>query len=197
MPRPRTQPPLAARTAAKNQPAAPDTSSPSPPRPPSGIRDNRDRGKAGDFLDAHLHPGTRLSVVSGYFTINAYGALRGALEDIDRMRFLYGAHECVGRMERDDKESKAFRLTEQGLTLTRQLSQRALARRCAEWIRRKTDIRSVRSGFLHGKMYHLRSGGHAQALLGSSNFLPCRASTLGPTRNEVAGKGSVQIWAFR
>ena len=86
------------------------------------------------------------------------------------MRFLYGTPEFVGRMERDDKESKAFRLTEQGLALSNQLSQRGLARQCADWIRRKADIRSVKHGFLHGKMYHLRSRNGAQALLGSSNF---------------------------
>ncbi len=136
----------------------------------SGIRDNRHRGAAGDFLKTHLSAGTLFSVVSGYFTIHAYGALEDELEQVERMRFLYGTPRQVGKMERDDKKSKAFILTEEGLTLAEQLRQRSLASQCADWIRRKADIRSARDGLLHGKMYHARGDQGDQALIGSSNF---------------------------
>ena len=46
----------------------------------SGIRDNYSRGKAGEELAASIRDGSSLSFVSAYFTIHAYGALRGALE---------------------------------------------------------------------------------------------------------------------
>ncbi|MXY52920.1 MAG: ATP-dependent helicase [Gammaproteobacteria bacterium] len=150
----------------QSAPVAPTTAA---PQLRSGIRDNRERGTAGSFLKSHLYPHTRLSVVSGYFTISAYGALRDELEQIEGMRFLYGAPELVGRMRRDDLESKAFRLTEQGLTLANQLAQSALARQCAAWIEGKAEIRSVKGGFVHGKLYHLRRD-EDHALLGSSNF---------------------------
>ena len=42
----------------------------------SGIRDNHKRGVVADFLKAKIHSGSRLSVVSAYFTIYAYDALR-------------------------------------------------------------------------------------------------------------------------
>ena len=135
----------------------------------SGIRDNRERGNVGSFLKDHLRPHTELSVVSGYFTISAYGALQDELDQIRCLRFLYGAPELVGRMRRDDPESKAFRLTEEGLALANQLRQSALARQCAAWIERKAEIRSVKGGFLHGKLYHFGRD-EDQALLGSSNF---------------------------
>jgi len=52
-----------------------------------------------------------------------------------------------------------------------QLSQKKLAKDCADWISRMVEIKSiVRAGFLHGKMYHIQDGKVAQALLGSSNF---------------------------
>jgi len=35
----------------------------------SGIRDNHRRGVVADFLKAKIHSGSRLSVVSAYFTI--------------------------------------------------------------------------------------------------------------------------------
>jgi len=42
----------------------------------SGIRDNHQRGLVADFLKAKIRDGSRLSVVSAYFTIYAYEALR-------------------------------------------------------------------------------------------------------------------------
>lgn len=136
---------------------------------PVGILDNRSRGMAGDFLRAHLQEGTELSVVSAYFTISAYEALREELERVERMRFLYGAPQHLRALSRDKRPAKAFGLTEAGLAPTRQLTQRAEAKRCADWIRRKAEIRSVKDDLLHGKMYHVQ-GARADALIGSSNF---------------------------
>ena len=136
---------------------------------PVGILDNRSRGAAGDFLKAHLKEGTELSVVSAYFTISAYEALKEELEQVERMRFLYGAPDHLQALGRDNRPARAFGLTEEGLAPTRQLSQRAVARRCADWIRRKAEIRSVREDLLHGKMYHVM-GRRARAMIGSSNL---------------------------
>ncbi len=124
---------------------------------------------AGDFLKAHLEEGTELSVVSAYFTISAYEALRDELERVKRMRFLYGAPDHLQAVTRDNRPARAFGLTEVGLAPTRQLSQRAVARRCADWIRRKAEIRSVRDDLLHGKLYHLIRN-KANAMIGSSNL---------------------------
>ena len=124
---------------------------------------------AGDFLKAHLQEGTELSVVSAYFTISAYEALREKLERVERMRFLYGAPDHLQAVTRDNRPARAFGLTEKGLAPTRQLSQRAVARRCADWIRRKAEIRSVKDDLLHGKLYHV-IGSKADAMIGSSNL---------------------------
>ena len=48
-----------------------------------GIKDNHTRGKVADFLEARLVKGSRLSVVSAYFTIYAYEALRKELDGIE------------------------------------------------------------------------------------------------------------------
>ena len=42
----------------------------------SGLRDNHTRGIVADFLRAKIQDGSRLSVVSAYFTIYAYDALK-------------------------------------------------------------------------------------------------------------------------
>ncbi len=137
----------------------------------SDIRDNYSRGKAGDYIAESLTPKTELSVVSAYFTINAYSALQSKLDAIKGLRFLFGEPAFIGRINTDRQASKAFRLTEHNLELSDQLSQCKLARDCAKWITNKVEVRSVRrAGFLHGKMYHIKNGEKACALLGSSNF---------------------------
>ena len=142
---------------------------PEPLAPPVGILDNRHRGAAGDFLKAHLKEGAELSVVSAYFTIGAYRSLEAELENVERMRFLYGAPQNLRAPAADRRPARAFKLTESGLAPTRRLTQRAEARRCADWIRRKAEIRSVKEDLLHGKLYHI-TGNRADALIGSSNF---------------------------
>ncbi len=137
---------------------------------PSGIRDNRDRGSAGEHLAGLLEAKSHLSIVSAYFTIHAYGELKEELEQIDNLHFLFGEPSFLGSLGREQRESREFSLTEQGLKLVNQLRQSRLAKDCAGWIRRKVKIRSVREKFLHGKMYHIKNGEDSHALLGSSNF---------------------------
>ena len=56
----------------------------------SGIRDNHSRGSVADFLREKVSAGSELSVVSAYFTIHAYQALREKLDPVQRVRFLFG-----------------------------------------------------------------------------------------------------------
>jgi hypothetical protein len=48
----------------------------------TGIRDNHYCGSVGDFLKPHIRDGSRMSVVSAYFTIYAYAALKEWLDRI-------------------------------------------------------------------------------------------------------------------
>jgi hypothetical protein len=54
----------------------------------SGIRHNHKRSVGADYLKARIRFGSRLSVVSVYFTIYAYDALREHLDQIDDLDFL-------------------------------------------------------------------------------------------------------------
>ncbi len=137
----------------------------------SGLRDNHTRGKAGDFLRAAIAPDSELSFVSAYFTVHAYQALRDELEGARKLRFLFGEPTFISSIEKDGKQSRQFKLSDSGLSVANQLSQKKLAKDCAAWISRMVEIRSIAlAGFLHGKMYHVQDGKVAQALLGSSNF---------------------------
>ena len=137
----------------------------------SRIRDNNMYGTVANFLKDKIQDGASLSFVSAYFTINAFNALRDSLTGIDNLRFLFGEPDVVGGMDPSKTESKAFRLTEEGLGLCNELSQNEIAKTCAEWIEKKVQIKSVRkTNFLHGKMYYIEKDGSEDAIIGSSNF---------------------------
>ena len=137
----------------------------------SGIRDNHQRGKIGDFLRGKIAPGADLSFVSAYFTIYAYEAMKEELDACHHLRFLFGEPRFIQSLDPDKTEKKAFHIEDDHLELTNRLTQKRVARDCADWMRSKVDIRSVtQAGFLHGKMYHIDNAGVESAILGSSNF---------------------------
>jgi SNF2 family DNA or RNA helicase len=137
----------------------------------SGIRDNHSRGSVGDFLIGKIKTGTKLSVVSAYFTIYAFEALKDQLTGIEHMNFLFGEPRFVRALDPERSDKKAFKIEDEGLRLSNRLEQKRIARECAEWIDTKVDIRSVKqANFLHGKMYHIADGTHESAIIGSSNF---------------------------
>lgn len=139
-----------------------------------GIRDNHSRGKVTDFLADKITDGSRLSVVSAYFTIYAYEALFNELNQISRLNFLFGEPRFVASLDSEKTDKKSFHIEDEGLELSNRLQQKEVARRCAEWIRNKVDIRSVKqANLLHGKLYHINDGCREHALLGSSNFTRC------------------------
>src|SRR5271170_824103 len=126
----------------------------------SGIRDNHHRGAVADFLKATIHSGSQLSVVSAYFTIYAYDALHEYLDQIEHLDFLFGEPRFISSLDPEKTEKKAFILDGTGLHLANHLQQKRVARECAEWIRQKVEIRSVRHAqLLHGKMYHIANAG--------------------------------------
>ena len=136
-----------------------------------GIKDNHTRGKVADFLHARLAADSRLSIVSAYFTIYAYEALSKELDGIKALRFLFGEPRFIQSLDPEKTDKKAFQIEDEGLALSNRLQQKEVARRCADWIERKVEIRSIReTNLLHGKLYHIDDGHREHALMGSSNF---------------------------
>lgn len=137
----------------------------------SGIRDNRSRGDVHEFLSEHAVASSSLSVVSAYFTAYAYDRMRATLDQVGQLRFLFGEPRFLKDADNVGLVPPAFSLGESGLQLTDQVRHRAAALRCAQWIRDRVEIRSVkRAGLLHGKLIHVNDGRREHALVGSSNF---------------------------
>ena len=151
----------------------------------SGLRDNHTRGTVADFLRAKTQSGSKLSIVSAYFTIYAYDALKEELEIIEHLDFLFGEPSFVNRLDPSKTEKKNFIINADGLELSNKLQQKRVARECAAWIECKVDIKTIKqSNLLHGKMYHVATAGVEDAILGSSNFT-VRGLGLGAAGNNI------------
>ena len=143
------------------------------------LLDNVGPRKLGDALGHALDRNAKMSVIASYFTIFAYGRMRDELQDVEELRFIFSEPTFVRRMA-DAKEPKEFavsrRLREQGvggvdleLTLRNNLSQRALAHECAEWIRWHAQFKSAKASnrLQTGSMYVVENGQRAmQAFTG-------------------------------
>ena len=151
----------------------------------SGLRDNYKRGTVAEFLKAKIQPSSFLSVVSAYFTIFAYDALKDYLDSIEHLDFLFGEPTFINRLDPTKTNRKAFIIDADGLELANKLQQKRVAKECANWIECKVDIKTIKqSNLLHGKMYHVASGGVEDAILGSSNFT-VRGLGLGKEGNNI------------
>ena len=150
--------------------------------PISGIRDNHRRG---DFLRTKIKEDSTLSIVSAYFTIYAFDALKEHLISIKNLKFLFGEPRFIKSLDPDKTEKKTFKIEDDGLQLQNRLVQRRVAKECAAWIADKVQIRSVKqSNLLHGKMYHVAHSGIEDAIMGSSNFT-VRGLGLGTKGNNI------------
>src|SRR3989304_6740351 len=137
----------------------------------SAIRDNRSRGSVGEFLTDKILPGSKLLAVSAYFTIYAYEALKDHLNQIEHLHFLFGEPKFIKSLDPNKIDKKSFKIEDEEIKLSNRLEQNRVAKECAEWIKQKVQIKSIKhSNLLHGKLYHIDNNGVEEAIMGSSNF---------------------------
>lgn len=140
----------------------------------SAIRDNHSHGTVGDFLKQAITKNSDISIVSAYFTIYAYHRLKSNLDGINNLRFLFGEPTFIKSMDPDKTNVRDFKIEDDKIVipLESRLTQKTVAKECSEWIKTRTEIRSmVKPNFLHGKMYHIhQESGIEKAIAGSSNF---------------------------
>lgn len=112
----------------------------------------------GDSLKQSIKPGAKLKIAASCFSIYAFEALRKELEEIDSLEFIFTAPtfvpgEVTDRFKKERREfhipkaerEKSFYGTEFEIQLKNKLTQRAIAKECAQWMKRKASFRSNRS----------------------------------------------------
>ncbi|WP_182657456.1 helicase-related protein [Stenotrophomonas lacuserhaii] len=112
----------------------------------------------GDDLKRSLKPGAKLKVAASCFSMYSYEALKAELEQIEELEFIFTsptfvADEVTDRIRKERREFHIPKLdrerslygSEFEIQLRNKLTQRAIARECADWLRRKAKFRSNRS----------------------------------------------------
>mgnify|MGYP000846585509 CR=1 FL=1 len=115
-----------------------------------------------DDLSETLRKGSRLSIAAACFSIYAYQELRKQLDSVEQVRFIFTSPTFV--QEKTPKTKHEFYIprlsrerslygTEFEIKLRNELTQRAIAKECADWIRKKVTFKSnttpdLMAGFL-------------------------------------------------
>ena len=104
-----------------------------------------------DDLTAQIKSGSRLSIAASCFSIYAFQELKEALKDIKELRFIFTSPtfttEKISKQQREfyiprlDRERTLYG-SEFEVKLRNELTQKAIARECAEWIREKACFKS-------------------------------------------------------
>ncbi|NBI68106.1 ATP-dependent helicase [Pseudoflavonifractor sp. 60] len=104
-----------------------------------------------DDLEKKLQSGSRIYIAAACFSIYAYQELKTQLEACEELRFIFTSPTFVA--EKTPKERREFYIprlkrekslygTEFEVRLRNELKQKAVARECAEWMRRKVQFKS-------------------------------------------------------
>ncbi len=107
-----------------------------------------------DELKSTIKPNSKISIAAASFSIYAYEALKAELEQVDELRFIFTkptfTKDDASRTQKEQREFYIPKLnrerslygTEFEIKLKNQLSQKAIAKECADWIRRKAKFRT-------------------------------------------------------
>lgn len=159
-----------------------------------GILDNRTQGKVIDKLKEDLKSGTKVSIISAYFTIFAYQELRKELNKIDSLRLLFSMPTFVKDKKDINREFKLSGSYESGLAgdryemkLKNELKQSEIAKECAEWIRKKVEVRAYdEEHALPQKMYIMEQNeGEDSYIFGSSDFTSSGLGVVSSNKSEM------------
>jgi hypothetical protein len=137
----------------------------------------------GDDIKSTIQSGARLKIAASCFSIYAFEALKAELADIESLQFIFTAPTFVPNdvTDRLRKERREFYIpktqrenglygTEFEIQLRNKLTQRAVARECAEWIRSKAQFRSNTTKAPMQQFIHLGRGDQGTAYMPINGF---------------------------
>jgi SNF2 family DNA or RNA helicase len=144
---------------------------------------NNTTHKLGDDLKTSLKGGDRLKVAASCFSIFAFEALKGELSKLEKLEFIFTAPTFVPEAATDEfkRERREFFIpknqrerslygSEFEIQLRNKLTQRAVARECADWIRQKAKFRSNRTRSPMQQFVCVDGGGRQVAYMPVNGF---------------------------
>ena len=108
-----------------------------------------------DDMRVEIKRGSKISVAAACFSMYAYQELKKQLESVEEFRFIFTSPTFV--KEKAEKQKREFYIprlsretslygTEFEIKLRNEMTQRAIAKECADWIRRKAKFKSNTTG---------------------------------------------------
>ena len=115
--------------------------------------DNVNKTLKDDFI-TEIKSGSKIAIAASCFSIYAFEELKDQLKNIDELRFIFTSPTFV--TEKANKQKREFYIprlnrernlygSEFEIKLRNELSQRAIAKECADWIRQKVCFKSNRT----------------------------------------------------
>lgn len=137
----------------------------------------------GEDLKATLTPNAKLKIAASCFSIYAYAALKKELAKIDSMDFIFTSPTFIPEQATDKlkKEQREFYIprvnrenslygSEFEIQLRNQLTQRAIAKECADWIRSKATFKSNKTQAPMQQFAHVQAAGSSTAYMPLQGF---------------------------
>ena len=135
------------------------------------LLDNKKTGKVGDVLKENLKNDSRLSIISGLFSIYGFEALKKELHHAESIRIIFSKMQ----QREDGVLSTSFDgLNGDGFErrFQNRLTQSHIARECFEWLSEKVEIKATNNPhILNQNLFHIENlNDESVAIQGSSNF---------------------------
>lgn len=115
-----------------------------------------------DDLSVEIKPGSKLSIAAACFSIYAFQELKDQLSSIDELRFIFTSPTFIAEKARKEKREfyiprlnreRSLYGTEFEIKLRNELTQKAIAKECADWIRSKVVFKSnISDKLIQGQM---------------------------------------------
>lgn len=108
-----------------------------------------------DDMEKTIKRNSKVSVAAACFSMYAYSELKKRLESIDEFRFIFTSPTFI--KEKAEKQKREFYIprlsresslygTEFEIKLRNEMTQKAIAKECADWIKRKATFKSNVTG---------------------------------------------------
>lgn len=160
-----------------------------------------------DDLKKTIKPGASLAIAADHFSIFAFAALKKELSSISRLRFLFTAQAFIGgEAQKEWREFYIPRLKREHsicgcdfeIKLRNQLTQKAIARECAAWIRKKAEFHSNSTAESMCGFFHIQNKESEVAYLPVNGFTTgdlglLRGNSAYTLTTRLEGENSVRI----
>lgn len=149
--------------------------------------------KVGDELKLNIEKGSKISIISSYFSIYAFKELKKELSKIDELRFIFT--EPIFKSDNEFKtekrayslehlsEEKLFAGNKYEIKLRNELTQASIAKECAKWVKDKVQFKASKfTGIVGSKFIHIENTRKDDLLINNTNDFS--ASGLGYAQSE-------------